>query len=76
MPTRRVADEPSDGWVGVLRLVELVTEAGRVTTGEWSCGQAVSDHTEQYGETDHTDHLIDRTHYVVEVLQSDERKHY
>jgi len=73
VPIRRLADEPPNGRLRVLRLVQLAT-AGGVSTGEWSCTEPMGDHAEKHSQTDRTDHLIDRPRYAVQVLQSNERE--
>jgi hypothetical protein len=59
----------------MLRLVKSLSAAGGVPTGEGSGTQSVSDHTEKHGETDRTDHLVDRAGYIVQVLESDQGEH-
>ena len=70
----RLADEPTDGRFRMPRLVQLAITPGRVATGEWACAEPVGDNAEQHGQTDRTDHLIDRARYVVQVLQRNQRE--
>ena len=71
---RPLANEPPNGRLRVLRLVQVSTAAGGVPTGEGSCTESVCEHAEHHSQTDRTDHLVDRTLYAVQVLESNERK--